>query len=516
MGVAAWDVVSEHFRTAMEVAPTVDRRLYPERITDFIIKTLGADLWEKQFEIAESVNDNRYTSVASCHGAGKSYIAAQIAIAFLHCYAPSVVITTAPTARQVQHVLWREINRAYRDARIPLLGRCLTTRIEIAPEWYALGFKAATAGRKTEESDGWQGFHAEHALVIIDEAAGVTAAVFDTLDAVMSSEGSRQLLIGNPTSVSGEFRDSFHRNRGQYHTIKISAFDTPNLTSEGKPIRPYLVTREWVTTQIMKRGEKSPYVQSRIYANFPDLGTNKLIPLSWIEAANERQYMRSDEGRDLIAGVDVARFGDDESSIAIRQGPVLIHQASWHAVSLTETANRVARELKTFTRSKVGVQEIRVDAIGLGAGVADILREKGFNVYDVNASNRSSDAEQWPNFRHEMWWQLRERFNIESPRIAVHKNWELDEDTMAQLSDLEYSYKDTRFTGALLEPKDETKKRTGWSPDRAEALALAYCTLPPPEIIAARPRSVSTGEAGGSAWGNAYKYRGAKIARRRK
>jgi phage terminase large subunit len=517
--VLAWDIVGEHIRSAMEVAPQIDRGRYPDRIADFIIGALGCDLWEKQIEIAESVNDHRYTAVASCHGAGKSFIAARIAIAFLHVFPGSIVITTAPTARQVQHVLWREINRAFRDSRVPLLGRCLTTRYEIAPDWYAIGFKAQSTGKRTDESDAWQGFHAEHALVIIDEAAGVQESVFDTLDAVMSSEGARALYIGNPTSVSGTFRNAFHKDRGEFNTIRISAFDTPNLaimpegTASTKAMRPYLVTREWVDNQIRKRGNASPYVQSRVYANFPDLGTNKLIPLSWIEAANERNWQRSAEGRGVVAGVDVARYGDDESSMAVRRGPLLIKHVSWHGSSITETAATVVRELQSITRGKMDVDDIRVDAIGLGAGVADILREKGFDVTDVNASNRASDPEMWPNFRHEMWWQLRDRFNIEHPRIAVADSAVLDDDTMAQLSDIEYSYKDTRFEGALVEPKEETKKRTGWSPDRAEAMALAYCTLPPPEIAASRTRSVVAKDSG---WGNAMtaqKSRGAKIAR---
>jgi phage terminase large subunit len=506
--VAAWDMVAEHFRVSMEVTPEVDRSVYPEKMEDFIEDVLGFEMWDRQRDIVRSVEENRYTSVASCHGGGKTGISARIVIAFLHCRVPSVVISTAPTARQVQNVLWREINTAHRNARKPLLGRCLTMRYEIAPNWYALGFKAATAGKRSDEADAWQGFHAENALVVIDEAAGVPESVFDTLEAVMSSENARQLLLGNPTSVSGTFRDSHHRNRTFYNPIKISAFDTPNLKAD-RTVIPALVTREWVETQIKKRGEKSPYVQSRIYANFPDLGINKLIPLSWIETANERTYMRSDEGRKLIAGVDVARYGDDESSLAVRRGPVLVRQHHWSGASITESANIVAHQLKLL-RSEVG--EIRVDAIGLGAGVADALRDKGFDVWDVNASNKSSDSEEWPNFRHEMWWQLRERFNIELPRIAVDKDWELDEDTIAQLSDIEYSHKDTRFTGALIEPKEETKKRTGWSPDRAEALALCYCTLPGPDIAAARPRAQTVR---GEGWGNVIKSRGAKIARRR-
>jgi hypothetical protein len=328
------------------------------------------------------------------------------------------------------------------------------------------------------------------------------------------------LLIGNPTSISGTFRDAFHRNRAQWHTITISAFDTPNFTAT-KTIRPYLVTRQWVETQITKRGINSPYVQARIYAKFPTIGTNKLIPLAWIEAWQNRK-VRADRTRGIIAGVDVARFGDDESAIAIRCGNTLLETHAWSGESIPVTAKTVHKYLDHYARRGFKIEDVRVDAIGLGAGVADILRETyGYPVEDISASVRASDTEEWPNFRHEMWWQLHARLDIDNPTISIATDFEIDDDTIAQLSDIEYSHRDARFTGVLIEPKEETKKRTSWSPDRAEAIVLAYCDPPGPMIASARPRSIIAENTGGYA--NAMhrddtpkSYRGAKIARRRR
>ena len=63
----------------------------------FIEKILGMYLWEKQAEIAEAVRDNQITAVRSCHGAGKTAIAANIALWYLFTRPYSTVITTAPT-----------------------------------------------------------------------------------------------------------------------------------------------------------------------------------------------------------------------------------------------------------------------------------------------------------------------------------------------------------------------------------------------------------------------------------
>lgn len=519
MGVTALDTALAAFQSAAQVIPDLDEERYPRRLSSFITRTLGCDLWQKQRDVADSVDDNRYTSVASCHAAGKSYIAARIAIAFLHTRPHSVVITTAPTARQVQHVLWREINTAKLSAKYPLLGRCLTTRYEIAPDWYAMGFKAKAASKKDEAEGSFQGFHSENVLIIYDEAAGIPESVYDELDAAMTSEGSRMLLIGNPTSVSGTFRESFHRHRALYNTIKISAYDTPNFNPENIVVRPYLITPEWANRHITKRGKKSPYVQARVFANFPDIGVNKLVPLSWIEAAENRGYIYTG-ARGLVVGVDAARFGDDATSMCIRRGSLVTYMNSWHDASITFSADQVHKYIKEHNRQGLDVEDIRVDAIGLGAGLADILRDKyGYNVTDVSASMSSSDPDEWPNFRHEMWWQLRERFNIENPMISIKEHCGFEEETAAQLSDIEYSYKDARFTGAIIEPKEETKKRTGSSPDQAECMALAFCELPGPELVASRPRSAISSNSG---WANAQtnrgnvKYRGAKISRTRR
>jgi phage terminase large subunit len=80
----------------------------------WIGEVLQADLWEKQAQIAESVRDNPSTAIRSCHGPGKSFISARIALWFLHCFRDSLMITTAPTWYQVSDIIWKEIRIARR------------------------------------------------------------------------------------------------------------------------------------------------------------------------------------------------------------------------------------------------------------------------------------------------------------------------------------------------------------------------------------------------------------------
>ena len=166
---------------------------------------LGGSFWSKQEEIILSVRDNRYTTVRACHDVGKTYIAARTALWFLYSHPQSIVVTTAPTMRQVENLLWRELRSAHESSKQKLGGEPLKTRLDIAPDWYAIG---ASSG----DPDKLQGFHAASGdiLIIIDEAAGVNEDAFEAIEGMMTSEKARMLMIGNPTSNSGSFRESHH------------------------------------------------------------------------------------------------------------------------------------------------------------------------------------------------------------------------------------------------------------------------------------------------------------------
>ena len=435
-------------------------RNQPDR---FISAWLGADLWAKQVEIARSVRDHRRTAVKSAHGIGKSFLSARIVIWYLHAYPGAVVLTTAPTDNQVRNILWRELGKAVASTKLPLLGRALTMRYEVAPDWYALGFKAADT-----QPDRFQGFHAEHALVVVDEAAGVADTVFDALDAVMTSEQARQLLIGNPTNAAGRFHDSFGKDRALYNTITVRAEDTPNIQAQ-RVVRPYLITQQWVDDAVARHGAESVYVRSRVHAEFPEGTDAGLIPLAWIEAADARRV--DEPAGALEAGLDIARGGEDECALCIRRGIQVLAQHAWSGPETRDTMATVGK-VRNLLAPYPALAALKVDVIGIGAGVADRLAELGYPVVPVNVGAASSDKSQWLNLRCELYWALREIFRdgaIAGP---------LDDLSMGQLASVRASYQ-SGHTMPVIEKKDEMKKRPGGhSPDRGEALLLAF-TNPP-------------------------------------
>jgi hypothetical protein len=454
---------------------------YPKRPTEFIEEILGITLWSKQREIAEAVWDNRYTSVASCHGIGKSLLSAALAIAFLHAHENSLVLSTAPTGRQVEAVLWRNIRGLYARSKRPLLGRPpLTTRYDISDNWYGMGFKPTDS-----ETDPTQGFHADNVLVIIDEGAGVPKPLIDGLHAAMTTEGSRLLMIGNPTSTSGPFYDSHHGKAHNYKTFNVSWTDTPNFKA-GRTILSYLITQMWVDEMTERYGEESAFIQSRVYAHWVS-PEDVLIPLALIETAQERtwedlvHFTADDSAKQ--AGLDVARSGTDKSVLTIRNGPFVLGQWEIPGRESWETA---IRTLEKIGEEQPETTQIKIDVIGLGVGVFDVMKHllkdsvhsRGLRMtpIEVNVSKKPWDPEKYRNQRDESYGLLAGRFRLGEIGGAIHSG------SVADLSDLRYKF-DGRHTQPVIEPKEDFRKRTGHSPDYGDSLALCFYNPPPDEDI---------------------------------
>lgn len=441
---------------------------------------LGVKPWQKQLEILESVWRNQITAVRSCHGAGKSWTAARVGLTFLSVLPYSVVISTAPTGRQVQMILWQEWRKAAAASLLPIGGEVLQTMHRIDDGWFAFGFA-------TDVPDNFQGLHATNLLVIVDEAAGVAAPIWEAIDSLRTSSNSRLLVIGNPTDPSCYFASLF--KDANVKKIHISAFDTPNFTTFGiteediadgtweskitGPLPyPELVTPGWVKERFDKWQPDSPMYASRVKGNFPETGDNTLIPLAWVEAANAR-WIDMEEGQPREIGVDIARYGSDESVAAFRAGAKLVQMETWRKNDLMESSGRVRNLIKTSRAAAT-----KVDAIGYGAGVVDRLKELKENVFGIEVSRAPQDPEKFYDLTTELWWALRDRLDPEAHDAIGLPD---DEELLAQLSSRRYSF--TSRGQIKIESKDDMKKRGLHSPDRADAVVLAFAPTPAKRII---------------------------------
>ncbi len=430
---------------------------------------LGCDMWALPKLIARSVFANPRTAVSSCSATSKSHSAARIGIAFLYLHSPSTVITTAPTFRQVQDILWREIGMAWGGAKVNLGGDLKSVGIQIREDWFAIGLS-------TDEPEKFQGLHNINVLVIGDEASGLTPAVYTAIENPLSSGNAHLLLIGNPTQPVGNFKDAF--NSPLYKTFHISCFDTPNFTHFGITMddirhntwkekigdaelpRPYLISPQWVWERYEEWGENNILFQVYCLGQFPDAGVNTLIPVHVIDYAMDT--VNIEPKGEKVASLDVSRYGDDETVYMLRQGNKIIKAIAWGHQDNIYSAGRTARLLR---EDKPLI--CRIDAVGIGSGTFDILKDNGFdNVEEYNSAEAALDTEIFGNSRAEIYFKvanLLQGNELDLPAIPKLRS---------QLADIRYRY--NKKNQLLIESKEEARSRGVKSPDYADALIMLY------------------------------------------
>ena len=430
----------------------------------YIEKCLGIKLWDKQKQIVDSVFANAKTSVKSCHASGKSFVASTIAHTFLVAYPHSIVLTTAPTWRQVSDVLWKEIRTAYQNSIVDIGGIMLNERFNFGPDWFALGVS-------TDEPDKFQGYHASHILIIIDESSGIKPEIFHAIEGIGSTGHVRMLELGNPTDPTGHFANTFKNEF--YSKMTISCFDTPNFkqfpdiktleasTFEQRLDIPYqyLITPQWVYERLSEWGEDSPMFQSRCLGDFPLEGEDTLVPLRYALAAANRAEPIGDQNKEVL-GVDIARFGTDKTVLVYRQGNNVRYIQRFGKNDLMTTVGRIAEFNRLHPYAK-----INIDDSGVGGGVTDRLREMKVDVNPINVGAAPYNKEMYYNLRAELYWELAKLF--EQGNITIPN----DDKLIGELTGLKFKYLNAKL---IIEKKEDMKKRGLSSPDSADALMLAF------------------------------------------
>jgi hypothetical protein len=420
----------------------------------FCKNVLGVEPWEKQLEVLRKLRDGDRVAVRSGHGTGKSFIAAAAALWFLYSHHPAKVITTAPTWNQVRHILWNEIKRLHAFAVVQLGGTSLEERIKISPDSFAIGFS-------TDEAERFQGFHAEHVLVILDEAPGVREEIWHAAETLLTGRVGKILAIGNPTRPAGLFYEAFRDGSG-WDRVHISCLDSPNVGGDVK--FPRLVTERWLDSRRREWGEDSPLWQARVLGEFPEDDINLLVPRKWLELKKAKPEQRGQ----LRLGVDVARQGNDSTVFLVHAETEILHLEARHGWSTMETAGRVIALMKQFN---LDANEVFVDDTGLGAGVTDRLREQGYYVRAVLAASRAEDAEHFSNLRAECYWRLRQSLSPDGS-LSIPEN---ETELRRELGALTFSYSSS---GAIkIVDKVELRGRLSGSPDHADALALTFAGI---------------------------------------
>ena len=428
----------------------------------WICKVTGAEPWSRQEEILKELFRSRRLVVRSANAVGKSWTAAQAILLFATHFHPSVVVTTAPTFRQVRDVIWRELHRSWRSAleRGWKLGKEPLQTIwrpfpDVLVEGIAVPHWAAS---------NIQGPHSEHVLVVVDEAQGLTWEVWSGIQTLLRGRFSFLLMIGNPTRVEGPFYEAFRDP--QFSQMGISALESPNVET-GRILIPGLVTKEDVEEIRQRYGEDSWEWKVWVLGEFAERSEDVLVALSWVEKAGSRN--EPGEGR-VEVGADIARYGGDHTVFVARKGGCAFALQECPPGSTMETAGR----LIAFAR-KVKAELIKVDVTGVGAGVVDRLKEQGYPVVGVEFGGRPIERDRFENKSAEMWWNLAEMLQKGEAWGPVFK----DRNVVRDLTGRKYSY--TSAGRIKLESKEAMRKRGVPSPDWGDAVALAYAAVERPK-----------------------------------
>jgi phage terminase large subunit len=370
---------------------------------------------------------------------------------FLLTRYPVKIVVTAPTASQLFDALFAECKRWIKELPTPIksLLEMKSDRIELGSSPTEAFISARTS--RSESPESLAGVHADHVLLVVDEASGVPESVFEAAYGSMSGKDATTILLGNPTRSSGYFYETHTRLRDSWWTKQVSCLDSP------------LVSPDFIQEMELKYGSESNAMKVRVYGEFPTAEDDTLISLHAVEQASKR-VVEQPEGTPVVWGLDVARYGDDASVLCIRQGRHLMELHSWKKLSLMELAGRV---LDLLHSSDEPPEEILVDSIGLGAGVLDRLRELDISARGVNVSESPAMADRYANLRAELWDLTKSWFDEE---VQIPN----DDSLIADLTAPRYSFNSSGKM--LVESKAETKKRLGRSTDFADSLVLTFAS----------------------------------------
>ena len=290
----------------------------------------------------------------------------------------------------------------------------------------------------------------------------------------MTTPGAMWIAFGNPTQNTGRFRECFRRFRHRWVQRQVDSRTAKK------------ADRRKIEQWIEDYGEDSDFVRIRVRGVFPRAGSNQLIPSDLVERALKRELELAEyEHAAIVVSTDVARYGDDQSVVLVRQGRK-IHYARWYReLSTVEALGAAWDAVGTAHRTIEAIQWVRdelerevdgifVDAVGIGAGVVDALEAMGYDLIEVNAGERAMDPQKFFNRRAEMWWDILEwlkkggSLRLDGPAHNDPHTTEITDDLTGPL----YGY--SMESKIQLEKKEDMKDRGLPSPDFGDALAHSF------------------------------------------
>lgn len=446
----------------------------------FAEEVLGMTLWAKQREILDAIRDNTRVSVRSGHKVSKSCTAAIAALWFFCSFEEARVVMSAPTARQVDQILWRELGMLRTRAKLAIepqleLPKRASTGLHTLDFREIFGFTA----RQKEAAAGVSG---KNILYLLDESSGIEQDFFEAIRG-NSAGGARLALFSNPTRTEGEFYESQTSKAirvvdgvatGFYRAIHVSSEETPNAVS-GRIEIPGLATRAWVEEMRAEYGEDSPLFKIRVKGDFVLNEEGRILSVHAITSAEQRWEDTRAEGR-LHLGLDPAGPGlaGDESGFALRRGKKVLSVVGMRGLTEEAHVAHVLGFLAAERRVSDPPPVVAIDREGpIGSRIYGLLRaflddernKDAFVLLGVRSSERARrEPTIYDRVRDELWANVA-RFIREGGAIPTDAKLAKELHAPEWIGNLVGRLKAT--------PKEELRKVLERSPDRADAVTLS-------------------------------------------
>jgi hypothetical protein len=422
-----------------------------------VLTTLGQDLAAGTYQ--------RF-AVAAGKGIGKGALAAMLVHWFIATRPHPQIVVTANTKAQLETKTWRELAK-WHQLSAPLQQdytwtKTLYQRTQTPATWFA-----AAIPWNEHKPEAFSGTHDQDVLMIADEASILPDTICDAIEGCLTTPGALCVFLGNPTRTTGRFREIFPGGRFA-HRWRTWQIDSRTCRHTDKDL-----IAEWIADW----GEDSDYIRVNVQGQFPRQAVGQFIGEDLIAAARERHAV-DDPLQPTIIGVDVARFGDDRSVILVRCGGTIRETRIYREIDTVRLAGFVCEVADQYRSQR---PTLFVDAVGIGAGVVDQCRARGYAVQEVQAGGSAQDPLHYANKRAEMWDRTREWLRSRGCLADTAVMRELATDLQAP----EYAY--DRQGRLQIETKASMKSRGLASSDVADALVHTFCEPVALKASAAQP-----------------------------
>jgi len=386
---------------------------YPWAVPGTVLENFdGPDDWSRElFAQIKSglidLNSAIQIATASGHGIGKSATVAWL-IMWAFCTFPDTRgVITANTETQLKTKTWAELGKWFNlcwfsRASFTLTATALFSKDPDRERTWRIDMIAWSE----KNPAAFAGLHnqGKRILLIMDEASEIADIIWETAEGALTDSNTQilWLVFGNPTRNIGRFRECF--DGGSHHEHWI----TRQIDSRSVKVTNKSRFEKWIKTY----GVDSDFVRVRVLGQFPRRGLQEFFSAADIEAAMSREIPYTDRSMPLALGVDVARFGSNNSVLFFRKGrdARTIERRSYNGISTVELSNKVFDCWVQYRPDG-----IFIDGGGVGGGVVDQCREKRLFVTeiqfgggdDITGIANDTTGEKYANKRAAMYGALR-------------------------------------------------------------------------------------------------------------